>query len=63
MTVIETRLERQQRAAEEAGEQMMRTLLHFEPCRVLTVGEVKFIAERCRTAAFDAIRACAEFTE
>lgn len=44
-----------QDAAAKAGDRMLEALLGYEPCRDLTVGDVKFISEWARTCAFSAI--------
>lgn len=47
-------LEKRQAAAKRAHDKMLEMLLRFTPCDKLTVADVKFIAEYCRTCAFDA---------
>ena len=45
-----------QEATRKARERMFEALVGFEPCRTLTIGDVKFIADWASTVTFDAIK-------
>lgn len=55
MQTAEPSLADKQQAAAKACDRMLQALLGYEPCRDLTIGDVKFISEWARTCAFDAI--------
>lgn len=46
---------RRQDASRDAYDSMLKTMFSYEPCRVLTIADVKFLAEMVRTVTFGAI--------
>lgn len=44
-----------QEAAKRAHDRMLATLIEFSPAGKLTVDDVRFIAEWCRTVTFEAL--------
>jgi hypothetical protein len=44
-----------QDAAKRAYDRMMETLLGFDPCATLRIGDAQYIARMAQTFAFDAI--------
>lgn len=49
-----------QDAVSKARERMLGAILSYEPCRVLTIGDAKFLADWASTVSYDAIKAVDE---
>lgn len=45
-----------QDAVARARTRMMDAILNYEPCRVLTIGDAKFLSDWASTVSWDAIR-------